>query len=86
MLLEAPMFDFPDSVALAVITVLGTLIVGLIGAFAYLWQRIGKIETDLSRQRDYNHRLWAYCRKLLDLYYRHRREGAPDPDELPEEP
>ena len=48
--------------------------------------RLREIEKRLSEVENDNRTLWSYCRRLLDLYYRHRQPGAPDPDPLPDEP
>ena len=59
----------------------------LLGALlAQLYSRVQHLEDDVKAARSYNRDLWAYCRRLLDLYYRHRRDGSPDPDPLPDEP
>ena len=79
-----PMFDLTDTVAIAIITVLVSLVGALFLLVANLFVRMGKIEGDLRSQRDYSNRLWAYCRYLLDLYYQHRKPGAPEPGPLPE--
>lgn len=61
-------------------TLLGIIVAG-IGALGVF---IGHLVHRLDRLEDHNLRLWAWCRKHLDLYYRHRREGAPDPDPVPD--
>ncbi len=33
---------------------------------------------------DYNRRMWLWARRHVDLYYRWRRDGAPDPEPIPE--
>lgn len=55
------------------------------GRLEELGDRVEKLEGDLRIEREYNRRLWDYCRRLLDLYYRHRTPGSPDPDPLPRE-
>lgn len=69
----------------------GAVIVGAVVAFfgvlyGHLAHRLENIEDDLHHAQVYNREMWAYCRRLLDLYYRHRAPGAPDPDPLPDEP
>lgn len=69
----------------------GAVIVGAVIAFfgvlyGHLSGRLTALEDDLKAAQTYNHTMWWYCRRLIDLYYRHRRDGAPDPDPLPEEP
>lgn len=46
---------------------------------------VAQLYTRVSNLEDYQRRLWAYARYLLDLYYRHRQPGAPDPVPLPED-
>ena len=75
---EPPLFDLSDQVAIAVIAGLVALVSGMLAAIIPLYVRVAKIE-------NYNKRLWAYCRGLLDLYYRHRKDGAPDPAPLPDD-
>lgn len=59
---------------------------GLLGIISgHILTRVRSLEDDLAAARSYNRELWAYCRRLIDLYYRHRAAGAPDPDPLPEE-
>ena len=59
---------------------------GLIGVLAgHILHRVNGLEDDLRDAQDFNRRLWLYTRRLLDLYYRHRAPGSPDPDPLPEE-
>lgn len=40
-------------------------------AIGLLWKRLAKLE---ARERD----TWWWARLIADLYYRYRREGAPD--------
>ena len=51
------------------LTVLGAMLVGVLSAggvaLANIYGRLGNVEEDLRRSRNYNHRLWAYCRKHL---------------------
>ena len=73
----------------AVIAALGAIVVAAIaagvGALGHVYRRLDEVEDELERVRKQNHRLWAWARKHLDLYYRHRSDGAPDPDPIPEE-
>ncbi len=63
------------------------LISGVFGVlYGHLSAQVAGVRKDLQTERAYNREMWAYCRRLLDLYYRHRCEGAPDPDPLPDEP
>lgn len=61
--------------AFAVVLVAG---LGILGGI------VGHLVKRLDRLEEGNRKLWTYCRKLIDLYYRNRREGAPDPDPLPD--
>ncbi len=57
-----------------------TLIGVLIGHQAH---RIADLERRQDDADDYLRRLWIWGRDLLDLYFRHRRDGAPDPPPIP---
>ena len=65
------------------------VIVGALGFVGTLstvvLHRLSELEKRVNRAEGYNRRLWAYTRRLQDLYYLHRRPGSPDPDPLPEE-
>ena len=71
------------------LTVLGAILVGVLSvggvALSNISGRLDNVEEDLRRSRNYNHKLWAYCRKHLDMYYKWRKDGAPDPEPIPEE-
>lgn len=73
----------------ALITVIGTILatsITLIGVLSFhVLTRVHKLEEEVEEAQDYNHRLWWYCRRLLDMYYRHRSPGSPDPDPIPTE-
>lgn len=66
---------------------------GLIGALAGvvvhrltdLENRVERAEARVVKAEKYNRRLWEWARKHIDLYYRHRRDGSPDPYPLPDE-
>ena len=47
--------------------------------------RLRVVEQDLADARAYNRRLWLWSRHHVDLYYRYRRDGAPDPAPIPTE-
>ena len=72
-----------------VITALGAIVVAAIaaggGALGHVYRRRDEIKNELTRMRKQNRELWAWARKLLDLYYRHRGPDAPDPDPMPKE-
>ena len=40
---------------------------------------------EFERLEEGSRLMWAHNRHLRDLYYRWRRDGAPDPDPIPEE-
>lgn len=71
------------------LTVAGVIVAALLTLFgvliAQLYLRIGKLEGQVHKGEAYNRRLWQYVRALLDLYYRHRRDGSPDPEPIPSE-
>ena len=68
------------------ISVIAAAAITLIGVLSlHVLTRVHKLEEEIEEAQDYNHRLWWYCRRLLDLYYRHRRDGSPDPDPIPTE-
>ena len=72
-----------------VITALGAIVVAAIaagvGALGHVYKRLDEVEDELRLVRKQNRELWAWARKLLDLYYRHRGPDAPDPDPMPKE-
>ena len=47
--------------------------------------RLRIVEEDLAKERAYNRLLWVWSRSILDLYYRFRIDGSPEPPPLPEE-
>lgn len=72
----------------ALLAAAAALIVALLGLFGvmigHLYGRVGRLEGEVKSERDYSNALWAYTRYLLDLYFKHRQDGAPDPREIPE--
>lgn len=66
-----------------------TVLAAVVGAFGVLitqlYVRVHRLEVQVLRARAYNRRLWLWARRHVDLYYRHRVEGAPDPDPIPDE-
>ena len=72
-----------------VTTALGAIVVAAIaagvGALGHVYNRLDEVEDELRLVRKQNRELWAWARKLLDLYYRHRGPDAPDPDPMPKE-
>lgn len=70
----------------AALMALGVAALGLLGVLSgHILARVHGLEEQLDDMRQYNRELWTYTRRLLDLYYRHRRDGSPDPDPLPDE-
>lgn len=68
----------------ALFGIAGSLLV-LIGVLAgVVITRINKLEDRVGQAEDYNRRLWEWARKHLDLYYRHRKPDAPDPEPIPD--
>lgn len=74
-----PLLDINDTLVIAA----GA---GISGFVVQLYLRMGRVEAELSKAQTAHRNLWAYCRALIDLYYRHRKDGSPDPGPLPEEP
>ncbi|WP_372595683.1 hypothetical protein [Actinotalea sp.] len=77
------------TIAPAILGLVGVLTVGvlsLVGVLiGQLWSRMASLEKRVSASAEYNRRLWLWARKHIDLYYRHRAVGAPDPDPIPED-
>lgn len=65
------------------IIVAGVTVAGVL--FGNLFSRLSGLEESLKNARTYNLLLWEWARKHIDLYYRYRQEGAPDPDPIPKE-
>jgi len=68
----------------AVIGLFGILLTNLYKQIADLRTEMRGLEGKLEKADSNNRSLWAYCRHLLDMYYIHRKEGAPDPPPLPD--
>ena len=66
------------AIIVAGITVTGALL-------GHFYSRLHGLEESLKSARAYNLLLWEWARKQVDLYYRYRQEGAPDPDPIPKE-
>lgn len=64
----------------AVLTGLAAICVAGVGLLGVLY---GQLMTRVTTLEETNRSLWSYTRRILDLYYRHRRVGAPDPPDLP---
>lgn len=71
------------------LTVAGVIVAALLTVFGVLigqlYTRIGRLEGQVTRAEDYNRRMWQWARRHVDLYYRHRVPGAPDPEPIPSE-
>ena len=67
---------------LVTVAVAGLALVGVMTG--HTLSRVRALEEQLADTQAYNRTLWWYCRRLIDLYYRHRRDGSPDPEPLPE--
>ena len=69
--------------------VLGTLVVGMLSAGGVILSnisgRLRLVEDELKAEQANNRILWLVYKKLLDLYYKWRIDGAPEPPELPKE-
>ncbi|KKI19673.1 MULTISPECIES: hypothetical protein [unclassified Leucobacter] len=69
---------------LAALGVVGAASIGGIGVvFGFLWRRIGLLEARLERYTRRERALWAWARRCQDLYYRHRKDDAPDLPPIP---
>ena len=64
----------------AVLTGLAAICVAGVGFLGVLY---GQLMPRVNTLEETNRSLWSYTRRVLDLYYRHRRDGAPDPPDLP---
>ena len=72
--------------AVAVIGAVLTALIALFGVLiGQLYSRISRLESAVHKAESYNHRMWAWARAMLDLYYRWRKDNAPDPEPLPSE-
>lgn len=66
------------AIIVAGITVTGVLL-------GHFYTRLDALEGNLKSARAYNMLLWEWARNHIDLYYRYRRDGAPDPAPIPKE-
>ena len=66
----------------AILTALTAICVAGVGFIGILY---GNLLTRMAALENTNRSLWHYCRRIQDLYYRHRRDGAPDPPDLPDD-
>ena len=70
----------PEGIAILTATV--ALFSALLG---WLFKRLNTLENRVYGSELYIRRLWLWSRRLMDLYYRHREPGAPDPTPLPQD-
>lgn len=61
----------------AILLLCGTL-------FGILFNRVSKLEDRVNAAEGLVTKLREWALKHLALYYRHRQEGSPDPDPIPE--
>ena len=59
--------------------------IGLVGTlFGILFNRVARLEDRLNKAESLVTKLREWALKHLALYYKHRQEGSPDPDPIPE--
>lgn len=51
-----------------------------------LRREMDEMKKTLAGEQSFSRDMWIYCRNLLDLYYRNRKPGSPDPQPLPRDP
>lgn len=64
---------------LAACATAGAVIIG------HFYSRLNAIEDELKKAQHYNRKMWTWAREHIELYYKYRQEGAPDPKPIPEE-
>ena len=69
--------------AVAVVLAAGLGLLGVL--YSQLLTRVGRLEDQVAKSRRHNRALWEWCRNALDLYLRHRKDGAPDLPPIPTE-
>lgn len=74
--MEIGVLTFVGVVATAVLAALGTLI-------ATQAKRITEVEVRIDEAEEYNDEMWEWGREQLDMYYRYRKDGAPNPKPIP---
>ncbi len=65
------------------IIVAGISVTGVL--LGHFYTRLNGLEGNLKSARAYNMLLWEWARNHIDLYYRYRKDGAPDPAPIPKE-
>lgn len=66
-----------EGLLIAILTLMGAVLTQLL-------IRVGNLEKKLEHEQSRLKILWGAFRKLIDMYYRHRKPEAPDPPELHE--
>lgn len=70
---------------LAALGVLGAAALGLVGTgFGWLWRRITDLEARISKVTSENAKLRWWALGCRDMYFRYRKEGAPDLPDIPD--
>lgn len=68
-----------------VVAALGALVGVLFKRLSDLEARVRLAESKVKASESYTRRLWLWAKFVIDLYYRHRVDGAPEPPPIPEE-
>lgn len=50
--------------------------------YGHLLGRVRELEANLQHENNRINRLWTAYRRLVDMYYKYRRENSPEPPEL----
>lgn len=76
----------------AVLTFAGVVVASLGALIGYLFKRLSDLESRVQQaeakvkaSEAYTRQLWLWAKYVIDLYYRHRVDGAPEPPPIPEE-
>ena len=73
----------------AALAALGGVVVAVVSAggvaLGHVYKRLSDMEAEVKDVKAQNRKLWLWARKHVDLYYRHRMAGAPDPEPLPDD-
>lgn len=71
---------------IAAFAVVSAALLSLAGVtYGLLFKRVAELERRVSRAESYNRRMWMWARRHVDLYYKHRKDGAPEPEPIPTE-
>ena len=69
---------------IAAIGVIGSAAIGAVGVVVgHLWRKLTAVEAEIAAMEEDERRVWWWARRIADMYYRHRKDGAPD---LPDPP